>query len=350
MKKQIITFTLLILLFDFVKAEDRILDDIVFSIPNINLQNGKINVNNNSDTEVVPNVMMFLVKNTHKTTSKFDAELMFVLFDESGFEHIISPLITFDHNYFEKPYISIGSWPKYTSLTFNSKAKKKGIVMLKYREKVNNTWNPYVYAKRSYLLNSSAPQSITGSTDLCLSEEYVTINVGKITLENAAGIASLTKLENNKYKVTRIADGYGVVRLKYSVGNEYNYFDIKVGYLNGRIEGEHFIFTNDHPDNYNKEFTVLTDPSENFNITLVISDRSPIELISRNGNKLRFTIKQPWTFERLPYQDYFKITIKGTSNGCVKYVTKKINVLPDPRGVNDGDNDGPGSPQGPQNE
>ncbi|AIM36731.1 hypothetical protein KO02_08465 [Sphingobacterium sp. ML3W] len=69
----------------------------------------------------------------------------------------------------------------------------------------------------------------SGPNDICSEGTYTLINPGTVTLENAAGIATLTSLGNNKWKVTRINGGNGIVKLKSTKsGKSYDY-EIKVG-------------------------------------------------------------------------------------------------------------------------
>lgn len=93
-------------------------------------------------------------------------------------------------------------------------------------------WAPTVtHGKEWYTHNKTygfsrqiPPTTISGPGTLCDEGTYTVINPGTITLENAAGIATLTELGNNQWKVTRIGSAEGTVYLKSSIGvNIYNF-------------------------------------------------------------------------------------------------------------------------------
>lgn len=66
--------------------------------------------------------------------------------------------------------------------------------------------------------------TFTGPSSICDEGTYTLINPGTVTLENAAGIATLTALGNNQWKVMRIGSAEGTVYLKSSIGvNIYNF-------------------------------------------------------------------------------------------------------------------------------
>lgn len=61
---------------------------------------------------------------------------------------------------------------------------------------------------------SAGPTVINGLASICDEGTYTLINPGTVTLENAGGIASLTPLGNNQWKVTRSGQANGNVVLK----------------------------------------------------------------------------------------------------------------------------------------
>jgi Subtilisin-like serine proteases len=67
----------------------------------------------------------------------------------------------------------------------------------------------------------SGPSVIDGPSQICTEGVYTIFNPGSITLENASGIATLTALGNNQWKVTRTGDNSGLVKLKIVNSNHY---------------------------------------------------------------------------------------------------------------------------------
>lgn len=76
----------------------------------------------------------------------------------------------------------------------------------------------------------SGPTVIDGPSQICNEGTYNVFNPGTTTLEDASGIATLTPLGNNQWKVTRIGANAGVVKLKSTNANGYiNEKTINVG-------------------------------------------------------------------------------------------------------------------------
>ncbi|MGJ1433040.1 hypothetical protein ACR79M_15810 [Sphingobacterium spiritivorum] len=71
-------------------------------------------------------------------------------------------------------------------------------------------------------INISRITSFSGPDFICNEEIYVLTSPGDITLENATNVATLTKLDDNTYKITRIGTATGEVKLK-SVNGENSY-------------------------------------------------------------------------------------------------------------------------------
>ncbi|WP_312192025.1 hypothetical protein [Sphingobacterium sp.] len=63
-------------------------------------------------------------------------------------------------------------------------------------------------------LDTVPPTSFNGPSQICNEGIYTITNPGTITLENATGIATLTSLGNNQWKVTRTGTANGEVNLK----------------------------------------------------------------------------------------------------------------------------------------
>ncbi|MFC3355492.1 hypothetical protein [Sphingobacterium zeae] len=69
----------------------------------------------------------------------------------------------------------------------------------------------------------------TGPSSICSEGIYTITSPGTITLENASGIATLTALGNNQWKVTRIGSANGIVKLRSTSNGKTFDKDIIVG-------------------------------------------------------------------------------------------------------------------------
>lgn len=85
----------------------------------------------------------------------------------------------------------------------------------------------------------SGPSVIEGPSQICSDGVYTIFNPGTITLENASGIATLTALGNNQWKITKTNSLGGAVVLKSQQGTKSFNRTIKIdpSYLDGIING-----------------------------------------------------------------------------------------------------------------
>ncbi|WP_418360284.1 S8 family peptidase [Sphingobacterium detergens] len=67
----------------------------------------------------------------------------------------------------------------------------------------------------------SGPSVIEGPSQVCTEGIYTIFNPGTATLEDASGIATLTALGNNQWKVTRVGNRAGFIKLKITNANNY---------------------------------------------------------------------------------------------------------------------------------
>jgi len=67
----------------------------------------------------------------------------------------------------------------------------------------------------------SGPSVIDGPSQVCTEGIYTIFNPGTATLEDASGIATLTALGNNQWKVTRVGNKAGFIKLKITNANNY---------------------------------------------------------------------------------------------------------------------------------
>jgi len=82
---------------------------------------------------------------------------------------------------------------------------------------------------------------ITGPAQICADAIYTIIGAGSVTLENASGIATLTHLGGNQYKITKI--GNGIIKVKYTASTSVFLKDIVVGNVPPKISGTERIST-----------------------------------------------------------------------------------------------------------
>lgn len=103
-------------------------------------------------------------------------------------------------------------------------------------------WSPAVTHNKEWFIHNKKYETIdlartvfTGPNSICNEETYTLVSPGAITLENAANVATLTRIDNNTYKITRIGSANGIVTLKSLLnGNAYTK-DIAVGAVNNSV-------------------------------------------------------------------------------------------------------------------
>jgi len=95
------------------------------------------------------------------------------------------------------------------------------------------------------LSNSTLPESIiTGPSQICDEGIYTITNPYVISLENAAGIATLTDMGLNQWKVTRIGQASGTIKLRSHTSTNVKFEkEIVIGAkINGYISGNPTVF------------------------------------------------------------------------------------------------------------
>lgn len=161
------------------------------------------------------------------------------------------------------------------------------------------------------------PTTISGPTSICSEATYTITNPGTITLENATGIATITQLGNNQWKVTRIGEANGNVFLQSVIQSKTYKNEITVGLAQPEINGPNDAI-------YNQEFIVTCpiNPSHSINWTTAgLPEGSIVTNISEGVIKIKLPIKNA----SHPNTGYF--SIYGTVTGCgsLMMATKHIN-------------------------
>ncbi|TDS11745.1 hypothetical protein B0I21_10788 [Sphingobacterium paludis] len=124
--------------------------------------------------------------------------------------------------------------------------KVDGYFMTKYQVQLlpNGAWSNFMYSTEEQSVPIFASSRITGPNAICSDGVFTITNPRTVTLENASGVATLTALENNQWKVTRIGNGSGKVQLKSAVGSKVYVKDINVGTPPSVLNGPSIIRTN----------------------------------------------------------------------------------------------------------
>ncbi|WP_257667694.1 hypothetical protein [Parapedobacter tibetensis] len=200
----------------------------------------------------------------------------------------------------------------------------------------------------SFVDTFNPPITISGPTDICTEGVYEIQHAGNVVIQNIDGTpATLTKTGATTYKLSRVSNNVGIVRLMATsnTGNTAN-FDVRVGLIKGRLIGPSFLTSNYHPNN-EEEFEIQLDPGENFTITNFIASRSTCEIQQTGPYKFKVRIPGSWSFYPPNHnQDYLRITVLDQSGACVKGISKTIIIYPN-QGGGGGELPDPGGPQNP---
>ena len=149
-----------------------------------------------------------------------------------------------------KPF-SFTLQPQLLSDILNNRPDALFALRYKFTHVGNSSFSPlpgenigeYYIDKIRYSFEKVRPiTTFSGPNAICSEGTYTIANPGTITLENANGIATLTPLGNNQWKVTRI--GNGKIQLKSTVGSNVYMKDIDVGTPPSVLNGPSIIRTN----------------------------------------------------------------------------------------------------------
>ncbi|UPZ35550.1 M12 family metallopeptidase [Sphingobacterium sp. PCS056] len=160
-------------------------------------------------------------------------------------------------------------------------------------------------------LNMFYGSKIIGSNNTCSNEIYTILHPNTVTLENAIGVATLTSLGNNKWKVERIGNNSGLVTLKsINADNVISTSTINIG-------GD-FTFTGRPIVNPGQIYTYTVDPSVN-NVTFSVGGAT---ILSQTSNTVRIRVLNTASNGALPY-----VQISATGTSTCGVITKTI--IPD---------------------
>lgn len=165
---------------------------------------------------------------------------------------------------------------------------------------------------------------ISGPSQICGEGIYSLGGPEAASLENASGIATLSSLGNNRWKITRIGSAEGTVYLTSTSNGKTFKYPVKVGsYLLGTIGGT--ITTKQGRNNNLYGFT----PAPGTNYTNITWE-TEFGLITQQIDPYTFRIDVPVNF---PLSDTFKgddiyVTVRATGECGVMTLSKKVRVLP----------------------
>lgn len=307
-------------------SQNNIVNDADFSPPNSALQNGKIIVQTHTNQESIT-LALNLVRWAGSESKQLEAEGYFIL-DINSSELILSDVVTFSNSDFSPSYAII-SQPKFIPITFKANLVKIGAVKFKFREKTNGAWTAYRYSSKNFTTAYYIPPvvtpvtEITGPDNLCTEATYTITNPGTISLDNAAGIATLTALGNNQWKVTRIGQGTGSVTLKSVIGSKIYNYSIYVGPLfHGAIDGP-LVLKRGWKD---REYSLYTTGGQYSNHQWSISDNSII--LTPNGTEVKITVPFSYVVKDMMEGDWITLTCKMNSDCGPVTTTLQINIMP----------------------
>jgi len=184
-------------------------------LPNSALEGGKIKYTNLDQVTAVSGSLTF-IKNIPDSL-ECNVQAIFMLRNPAGVESAISDSIKVNNLEF-RSQVSI---PK--NYTFRLQPNNKaGTVYLRFRyyrknyPASSNGWTGMNSGGSWETVDANIPPPTTfsGPNQICAEGIYTLTNPGTITLENTNGIATLTALGNNQWKVTRIGTANGLVTLK----------------------------------------------------------------------------------------------------------------------------------------
>jgi len=151
-----------------------------------------------------------------------------------------------------------------------------------------NGWTDWYLVTRSIPCGQLPPTSIiTGPSSICTEAIYTITNPYTVSLVNANGLATLTPLAGNQWKITRTGTGTGIIKLRSMVNGQAFDKEIKVGLItSGSITGaaslqlgESQTFTLPLSDNTDYKWTVSYNPN------VILTKNSPTSItLSTTGS------------------------------------------------------------------
>ena len=204
-----------------------------FNVDPLVLKNGKIEYFN-SQTDTSINFGVVIGRNSGLVGGPTQV-LALAVFDNYDTEYNASDTIALTQSDFSAYN---GTSTEFINKTFKLlSGKKEGTLKFKYKFRINgggyDDWTNWFYANKTYQTKKYEPpvpaSVITGPDQICDEETYIITNPGTITLENATGIATLTDLGNNQWKIERIDGANATISLVSKSGSKSTSKLIKIG-------------------------------------------------------------------------------------------------------------------------
>ncbi|MDR6736272.1 hypothetical protein [Sphingobacterium sp. 2149] len=160
----------------------------------------------------------------------------------------------------------------------------------------------------------------TGPSSICSEGIYTITSPGTITLENASGIATLTALGNNQWKVTRTGTANGPVNLVSTSNGKVYKKNIHIGPLfQGQIEG----YTTLKRGWSNRLYELFEAGGPYTNHTWTIN--SNMITLSPNGTNVKLSV--PTSYNYLDPENGDWVTLKCTMNSDCGPVSTTYDIL-----------------------
>jgi len=259
-----------------------------FDVDQSVLKNGKIEYfDSQSDTSI--NFGVMIGRNAGLVGGPTQV-LALAVFDNYGTEYNASDTIALTQSDFT---VFNGTATEFINKQFKLLGgKKEGTLKFKYKFRINgggyDDWTNWFYANKTYQTKKYEPPMpasiITGPNQICDEETYTITNPGTISLENATGIATLTDLGNNQWKVTKTGAYSGEIKIVSTVGTQKYTKSIIVGTKPPEISGR-TIVTSGNTYYYN---VVKSDPNSTLSINAHAGPGQPYT-VSVSNNTITLT-------------------------------------------------------------
>ncbi|WP_400261308.1 hypothetical protein ACFX5U_15440 [Sphingobacterium sp. SG20118] len=200
-------------------------------------------------------------------------------------------------------------------------------------------WSPKVTHNRDWFYHNktfsfidtyippSVTTTITGPSSICSDGTYIITNSGTITLENASGIATLTKINGNSYKVSRVGTSNGTVSLQSTTGTKITKKDIFIGTkIDGYIEGPATM----RPGLTYEFKLILNDNIANYS-NIEIGQPSGTTLVSKTTTTIKVKVLSNFAFSPGENEHIVTVTANANVGNCGNASISKPVTVFDPR-------------------
>lgn len=245
--------------------------------------------------------------------------------DWYGPEYTISKVITkdlvipADAVSLSKPYMDVSVYWRYYKDGYPSPYNTNGWI----------DWMDKGYQPMKLNLNTIPTTSFVGPSQVCSESIYTITNPYTISLENASGIATLTVLGNNQWKVSRIGGANGKVILRSTYNGKTFDKEIAIGIPNPSIVGPSEITAPPNGSIQDYSFSVNPTPGATYQWSFEGSNNVSFQS-STTGYSTTILVKSHTG--TAPY--YCKIRLKVTTEcGTSDFIDYNVKITPAQGGV-----------------